>query len=90
VLGSAIARYRDGLPRGLPYDLRATADRLLGPDGEGGEETATLALAVAKAVFAQKNVQADDLLCEVQSLAGLRRLADVLVLARALTAEVTP
>jgi CRISPR-associated protein Cmr2 len=91
LLDVAVGHYqRHGLPRGLPYDLRAAADRLLGTDGDADEGTQELARAVAGAVFAQKNVDATGLLDAVDGITGLRRLADVLILARALTGEVTP
>lgn len=90
LLEVAVGHYqRRGLPRGLPYDLRGLADCLLGPGHRDGEDTSDLALGVAKAVFAQKKVDANDLLDDVCGLTSLGRLADVLTLARALTGEVT-
>lgn len=85
---------RGSLSRGLPYDLREAADRLIGPDGNQHprlSDTRALAQSETRRVLRQKTGTKgpleDRLVDSVTDLASMRDLADRLILARALTAS---
>lgn len=95
-LGRLVDLYRSpekepgALSRGLPYDLREAADRLIGPgDPPDDEQAAALARSETRRLLGQKDVGEElvkELTTTIHRLQDMRDLADDLILARALTA----